>query len=95
MAAEPGLRLNSHVFGMCQKAFNHYKKLKRTADVKIFSINSNLYIPQHRNFKLLLWFYFRYNAMEEEKMVTSRFKHYAPLQTEACIQTPQEYRPYF
>jgi len=78
MAAEPGLPLNSHVFGKCQKAFNHYKKLKCTVDVRILSINSNPYIPEHRNFKLLFWFYFRHNAMEKEKIVTSRFKHYAP-----------------
>jgi hypothetical protein len=71
MAAEPespsGLRLNSRVFRKCQKAFNHYNNLKCTADVRIFSIHSNPYIPEHRDFKLLFWFYFRYNAMEEGK----------------------------
>jgi hypothetical protein len=74
MAAEPGspssgLRLNSHVFRKCQKAFNHYNKLQCTADVRIFSIPSNPHIPEHRNFKIYSGFILGTLPWERKKLL--------------------------
>jgi len=38
---------------------------------------TQIHISQNIEVLKIFWFYFRYNTIEEEKIVTSRCKHYA------------------